>query len=141
MTAGGACASRDRFKLIGRWCDVRRKVNIHDIGVKRKFMLDFQEFYSSAKPARGVISVKTTKIIGGILDISEQEAARIFRSGVAFRCYCLVPSIPMHNHTPGVLSLETKPEWLDPEYDDGEENDAWQLTQEDKDTAEILIGG
>jgi hypothetical protein len=141
MTAGAACASRDRFKLIGRWCDVKRKVNIHDIGTKRAFMLDFENFYCSGKPVRGVIDAKKIERIGKILDISKQEVARIYRSGVAFRCYFLVPSIPMFNHTPDVLSLETKPEWLDPDFDDGEENEPWNLTQEDRETSEILIGG
>jgi hypothetical protein len=34
-----------------------------------------------------------------------------------------------------------EPEWLNPDYDDDDDEGApWELTEQDKETAEILIG-
>jgi hypothetical protein len=63
ITAGGAIASRVRFRLIGRWAETERAIDIHTIGVKRDFM-DFEKagyraaFYFShgALPGAGLIS-------------------------------------------------------------------------------------
>jgi hypothetical protein len=32
VTAGAACASEERFKLIGRWANIKRTVDIHNVG-------------------------------------------------------------------------------------------------------------
>jgi hypothetical protein len=38
ITAGSAAASDERFKLIGRWADTKRTIDIHNLGVKRRFI-------------------------------------------------------------------------------------------------------
>jgi hypothetical protein len=73
------------------------------------------------------------------LGASFKEVAECYRSGEAFRCRFLVPSLPAKNETPDELSIMAEPEWLNPDYDD-DEGAAWELTEQDKETAEILIG-
>jgi hypothetical protein len=37
------------------------------------------------------------------------------------------------------LSIAAEPEWLNPDYDD-DERATWELTEQDQETADILIG-
>jgi hypothetical protein len=52
-----------------------------------------------------------------------------------------VPTVPVKNEMPDVLSAEAKPEWFDAEYDDysGEEDDD-SLTITERETLEIWAG-
>ena len=57
VTAGSAAASDQRFELIGRWSDVKRTIDVHNLGVKRKMIAEFPEFYfSSPRPRASSIS-------------------------------------------------------------------------------------
>jgi hypothetical protein len=84
------------------------------------------------------LDLKNIRTLAGEVDASERDVAACLRSGEALRCRFLVPSLPAPNETPDELSAPWEPEWLNPDYD--ENDDVFDLTQEDKDTAEILMG-
>jgi hypothetical protein len=130
--------SDERFKLIGRWCDTKRTIDVHNVGVKRKLIAEFPEFYYSMPAVRGVMDKAAIKKTAEVLGVSFKDVAACYRSGEALRCRFLVPSMPAGNETPGELSMDVKPEWRNPDYD--EEGEGLALTEEDQDTAEILIG-
>jgi hypothetical protein len=52
ITAGAACASKERFEIIGRWADVVRGVDIHGLGVKRKLDGRVFDLYLSGSPIK-----------------------------------------------------------------------------------------
>jgi hypothetical protein len=141
ITAGAAAASDERFKLIGRWCDTKRTIDVHNLGVKRTMIAEYPEFYRSAPGFKGVISRKTVERTAEVLGASFNDVAACYRSGEALRCRFLVPSVPRGSETPDELGMMAKPEWLNPDYDDGEDEGMFTLTKEDEETAEILIGG
>jgi hypothetical protein len=141
ITAGAAAASDERFKLIGRWCDTKRTIDVHNLGVKRELIGEYPQFYFSAAAVKGVISKAMVKRTAEILEAPFKDVAGCYRSGEALRCRFLVPSIPRGSQTPDELSIAAEPEWLNPDYDEGDEEGILALTREDEDTAEILIGG
>jgi hypothetical protein len=133
ITAGAACASDDRFKLIGRWAEISRWVDIHNTGTKRVPDKCWNYYYSE-KPARGKLDMNFVKKVAEQLEAPVKDVAECLRSGEALRCRFLVPFQIKANDTPDELSAPCKPEWLDPDRDDG------FMGEEDLDTAEILIG-
>jgi hypothetical protein len=137
VTAGSACVSDERFKLIGRWSKPSRWVDIHNTGTKRVLDVRHMEYYYSGKPHSGKLDMRIVKDDAEQLDASIKDVAECLRSGEALRCRFLVPFRIKENDTPDELSAACKPEWYDPDRDD---DDDYLLTKEDKDTAEILIG-
>lgn len=147
MTAGAAVASRERFKLIGRWSDTKRTIDIHTVGVKRE-AYEEPAFYLTTNKVSGPIDKNDTKVLkklASLLDANERDVIACYRSGEALRCRFLVPWLPARNPTPDKLSQPCNPEWLDPDYDEGENPEPLtrsdgKLRDEDQDTAEIMIG-
>jgi hypothetical protein len=133
ITAGAACASPERFKLIGRWARIERYVDIHNTGAKRDLDKCYDDYFSGLKQ-KGVIDPKFIKEVAAILDAPQREVAACLRAGEALRCRFLVPFLIRQNDTPDELSWPCEPEWIDPDRDGG------FLGEEDRDTADILIG-
>jgi hypothetical protein len=141
VTAGSAAASDERFKLIGRWSETTRTIDIHNLGTKRGLISKFPEFYFSGPPVKGVIKREMIEQTADVLGVPFKEVAECYRSGEALRCRFLVPSMPTKNGTPDDLSLPGYPEWLDPDYEeDDNEGSPWNLTDQDRDTGDILVG-
>jgi hypothetical protein len=134
VTAAAACVSEERFKLIGRWSDISRRVNIHDTGTKRVMNGGYWNYYHSQPPAHGKLDMNFVKKVSEQLEAPVKDIAECLRVGEAFRCRFLVPFRIKENETPNELSAPCKPEWLDPDRDDEFMGEA------DLDTAEILIG-
>lgn len=144
MTAGAAVASRERFKLIGRWSDTKRAIDIHLVGVKRQGF-NLGRLYYTGNKISGPLDPKVVRKFATMLDANEKEVALCLRSGEALRCRFLVPWLPAENPTPDVLSAPCEPEWLNPDYDEGEDRGALirsdgRLRDEGQDTADIMIG-
>jgi hypothetical protein len=139
MTAGAACASKERFELIGRWCDVKRNVDIDGVGVKRKPVRNMPLYYSRSKII-GPIKIHKNHIreLASLCEITENEVYSALRSGEALRYRFLVPWLPADNPTPDILSKRSDPDWLNAIYED--ETDSLNLTKEDRDTADIAMG-
>jgi hypothetical protein len=139
ITAGAAAASDERFKLIGRWCDTKRTIDVHNLGVKRGLIDEFREFYFSGPPVKGAMNRKIIEKTARVLEAPFKDVAACYRSGEAMRCRFLVPSLPAKNPTPDALSIAAEPAWLNPDYDD--EDAPWKVTEEeDQDTADVISG-
>jgi hypothetical protein len=134
ITAGAACASRERFKLVGRWSNIERFVDIHNTGAKRDLDPKGYSYYNSSPKIKGIIDAKFIKEKARILEAEEIEIAACLRSGEALRCRFLVPFLVRQNETPDELSWPCEPEWIDPDRDNV------FLGKEDRDTADILVG-
>jgi hypothetical protein len=88
MTAGSAVATRQRFQVCGRWADTNRRLEVHEVGLKRILLPDRPELYfTEANPDGSVLHAE--------------------------RCHRLVPTAPARNATPDILSKPSYPEWLD----------------------------
>jgi len=144
ITAGAAVASKDRFRLIGRWSEIRRRIDIHTFGVKRDFMpLELPELYLSVPPRETELpSAATVNGYQFILpELTYEEIAGQLVIGRSFRCDYLVPTAPALNPTPDLLSAPCLPDWLDPEIDDDEGAECLGLFgPEAQDTHDILVG-
>lgn len=105
---------------------------------------EYPEFYFSRSKLAGPMKqkdIERIKRIAEILDQPLKDVAACYRNGEAMRCRFLVPSLPAKNETPDELSLASWPEWVDPDYQENDEEDApWNVSEEERDTAEILIG-
>lgn len=144
VTAGEACASENRFRLIGRWCDVQRAIDVNSPGTKRTF---------GGLPAWAYVRPEGLKIskIGELkpwaiaFDASAKEIRECLRAGEALRCRFLIPTVPAANPTPLALSAPSVPDWIDPNAglgvnEDDVKGETALLEEGDADTAEILAG-
>jgi hypothetical protein len=101
---------------------------------------EYPEFYCSAPPVKGAMNRKAIDRTARILEASFKDVADCYRGGEAFRCRFLVPSLPAGNPTPDELGMMAKPEWLNPDYGEGEDEGMLALTGEDQDTADVVLG-
>jgi hypothetical protein len=164
VTAGEACASRERFKLIGRWCNVWRSFNVLEPGTKRVFIYKDDEikwglpnwaYIAPCDTVGGGIKIpplKELKTLEKWLDASAKEMQECLAAGESLRCRFLIPTIPANN--PGaisknssnwILSAPSVPDWIHPDAELGkpekEERGEIALFEEgDIDTAEIMAG-
>jgi hypothetical protein len=120
VTAGSAVVSAERWKVAGRWADVKRDVDVHNLGVKRTLIAECPWLYISHDEGSGAppLTADDLKEIAQLLDAPLKAVARCYAAGEAFRCRFLVPTIPATNKTPLVLSAPRMPEWSDPAYEE-----------------------
>jgi hypothetical protein len=156
VTAGEACASPNRFRLIGRWADVTRSLDVHSPGTKRTFKdEDMPEnslpfwAYTTPHDTNGqklkIPSLKELKPLENWLGASAREIQECLKAGEALRCRFLIPTAPAVNLTPRTLSAPSVPDWIDPDaglggHRDEELSNIALLEQADADTAEIMAG-
>jgi hypothetical protein len=104
-----------------------RGVDIHGLGVKRKLDGRVFDLYLSGSPIKRPIDRALIRKRAELLGVPEKEIAACSRSGEALRCRFLVPSYPAENFTPDELSLPCEPDWLNPDFDEGEDDDLGQM--------------
>jgi len=139
VTAGAACASRDRFKLIGRWADVERQINIHSPGAKRTFDGLHFSHVLSGEAYNGKLDMRLVRTLANEVSALPRDVLACIRSGESLRCRFLIPTTPAINPTPEQLSAPSKPEWLNPGDDRNDEDDTL-LNNNELETAEICLG-
>lgn len=105
VTVGAALASPASWRIVGRWSELERVANVHDIGVKRQLNRKRPGFYYSVE---------------GAPDNPEEDERGSRLRARALRCSELVPSLPAKNETPELLAKQAAPNWLD----NGEDVDA-----------------
>ena len=111
VTAGEACASKNRFKLIGRWADRLRSHNVHTPGTKRTFEGLPYWAHCTLRELK-VPKIGELKAEAALLDIPAREIRECLKAGEALRCRFLIPAPPARNPTPNVLSAPSVPDWL-----------------------------
>jgi len=94
VTAGAACASRDRFKLIGRWAAVERQINIHSPGAKRTFTGVHNWCVTSNKPRDGKLDMRSINTLANEVSALPRDVLACIRSGESLRCRFLIPTTP-----------------------------------------------
>ena len=133
VTAGAAVASPRRFKIIGRWADCVRDIDIHTIGRKRDLLPGASLLYYS----RGSLEYAPTLCASELADTASligeplESVEAAYQSGEAFRCRMLVPTMPAMNKWPDALSGPRLSDWLDEDFRDRYE--------EELETANILM--
>jgi hypothetical protein len=128
ITLGDACASKQRYRLIGRWAKVRRAINILTPGPKRKMDVDNPWTFCMSEDDAGKMTKKKaramSKNLSPWLDDRLDEAIACLMSGKPLRCEFLIPTFPVENKTPEKLSAPSVPNWIeDIEKPDGEDNE------------------
>jgi hypothetical protein len=129
VTAGSAVVSRERFRVIGRWCNDSRWLDVHHVGVKRELVGQWQWLYISRDLATDRIPLTPENLIeyAALLDAPVEEVTVCYEAGEAFRCRFLAPTIPATNRTPLTLSKPRMPDWIDTQWGEMSEEDAEQL--------------
>ncbi len=156
VTAGEACASRERFKLIGRWCKELRSFSVHEPGTKRTFEGLPKWAYMSPKitegPSLKIPSLTELKLLEKWFDVTAKELQECLKAGEALRCRFLIPTLPADNPNYNSATCEVKlsapsvPEWLSPDAglgEPGEEEERGEIDimeEGDLDTADIMAG-
>lgn len=119
ITPGNAIASKERWKIAGRWAKIGRKSHVNTIGTKR--VLDFSQpwlYWSCDRLPPEHIEGIPDLVTARWRDWYQRHAGctygqSISGSGVeAVRCGGLVPSVPTPNPTPEVPGLPNWPKWM-----------------------------
>jgi hypothetical protein len=123
VTAGSAVVSPERYRVIGRWLEETRRLDVHNLGVKRDLINEQPQFwfYLSRGAKRAVLTADQLAEFALVLDASVEDVTACWEAGESFRCRFLVPTIPATNDTPFVLSEPRMPEWYDERSEEDEE--------------------
>jgi hypothetical protein len=123
VTAGSAVASRNRFRIIGRWGMRPRSLDVHGVGLKRSIGL---ERAMKLKGAKGV-----AELMKSFVSTQEREADR---------CHSLVDTVPAEPPADAFNqpSKAYKPKWLDEDFGFTLDND-W-ASEADLETEEVMLG-
>jgi hypothetical protein len=118
ITLGEACASKERFKLIGRWADVPREIDVTKPGPKRDMDADHPwtfQLPERKKPfaRKDLPNIDALESMRLWFDIEPSEAIACLKDGEPLRCRFLVPTIPAENPTPQITSAPSLPDWLE----------------------------
>jgi hypothetical protein len=142
VTAGAACASLKRFRLLGRWAEVERWQDIHTLGVKRMLPAERLLYYSRFPKYKGRITKDMIAVPLKELRVDQKKLEAALRTGKPLRCFFLVPSYPAINKTPDTLSKAANPDWLNAEYYEGidEPSASVALADLNEETADALMG-
>jgi hypothetical protein len=123
VTAGSAVASRNRFRIIGRWGMKPRSLDVHGVGLKRSIGLERAMKLKGAKGA--------AELMKSFVSTQEREADR---------CHSLVDTIPAEPPADAFNqpSKAYKPKWLDEDLGFTLDND-WG-SEADLETEEVMLG-
>ena len=123
VTAGSAVASRNRFRIIGRWGMKPRSLDVHGVGLKRSIGLE------RALKLKGAIGV--AELMKSFFSTQGREADR---------CHSLVDTVPAEP-PPDAFNQPSKaykPKWLDEDLGFTLDND-W-ASEADLETEEVMLG-
>jgi hypothetical protein len=123
ITAGSAVASRNRFRIIGRWGMKPRSLDVHGVGLKRSIGLERALKLKGAKGA--------AELMKSFVSTQEREADR---------CRSLVDTVPAEPPADAFNqpSKAYKPKWLDEDLGFTLDND-W-ASEADLETEEVMLG-
>jgi hypothetical protein len=123
VTAGSAVASRNRFRIIGRWGMKPRSLDVHGVGLKRSIGLGRALKLNGAKGA--------DDLTRAFVSTPEREAGR---------CHSFVDTIPAEPPLDAFNrpSKAYKPKWLDEDLGFTLDND-WG-SEADLETEKVMLG-
>jgi hypothetical protein len=117
VTVHDAAVSTSLVPVVGRWCDIERSYGVNDLG--KRFAHDLAThplarqwawlFISDAPREINEAWIDTLQKI--LPDWTREQIAECYKSGEAFRCRGLIPSIPEQNEMPGKMSRKYEQKW------------------------------
>lgn len=117
VTVHDAAVSTSLVPVVGRWCDIERIYSVNDLG--KRFANDIEThplarqwawlFISDAPREINEAWIDTLQKI--LPDWTREQIVECYKSGEAFRCRGLIPSIPEQNERPGKMSRKYEQKW------------------------------